>query len=55
MDVNRDFCDLLRALNDTGARYLVVGAHAVAFCAEPRYTKELDVWVEATRANAARV
>lgn len=55
MDVNRDFCDLLRALNDARARYLVVGAHAVAFHAEPRYTKDLDVWVEATRANAARV
>jgi len=53
--VNADFRDLFAALNDAGARYLVVGAHAVAFYAEPRFTKDLDVWVEASAANAPRV
>ncbi len=53
--VNPDFRDLFAALNDAGARYLVVGAHAVAFYAEPRFTKDLDVWVEASPANAPRV
>jgi hypothetical protein len=46
--VNRDFRDLFAALNDTGAKYLVVGAHAVAFYAEPRFTKDLGVGVEAS-------
>ena len=53
--VNRDFSDLFAALNDADARYLLVGAHAVAFHAEPRYTKDLDVWVDATPDNARRV
>ena len=53
--VNRDFRDLFAALNDAGARYLVVGAHAVAFYAEPRFTKDLDVWVDASPANASKV
>jgi hypothetical protein len=53
--VNADFRDLFAALNDAGARYLVVGAHAVAFYAEPRFTKDLDVWVEASPENAPRV
>lgn len=53
--VNPDFRDLFAALNDAGARYLVVGAHAVAFYAEPRFTKDLDVWVEAAPENARRV
>ena len=53
--VNRDFRDLFAALNDAGARYLVVGAHAVAFYAEPRFTKDLDVWVEPTLTNAGKV
>ena len=53
--VNRDFRDLFAALNDAGARYLVVGAHAVAFYAEPRFTKDLDVWVDASAANASKV
>lgn len=53
--VNADFRDLFAALNDAGARYLVVGAHAVAFYAEPRFTKDLDVWVEASPTNAPRL
>ena len=53
--VNRDFSDLFAALNDAEVSYLLVGAHAVAFHAEPRYTKDLDIWVEPTSENAARV
>jgi len=52
--VNRDFRDLFAALNDTGVRYLVVGAHAVAFHAEPRFTKDLDVWSRARRPTPRR-
>lgn len=50
-----DFRDLFRVLNGCRVRYLVVGAHAVVFHSEPRYTKDLDVWVEATTENARRV
>jgi hypothetical protein len=53
--VNPDFRDLFAALNGARANYLVVGAHAVSFYAEPRFTKDLDVWVEASAANAPRV
>ena len=38
MPISSDFVDLLRALNDAEAEYLVVGAYAVAYYAEPRYT-----------------
>lgn len=55
MAINRDFSDLLRSLCDAGVRFLVVGAHAVAYYTEPRYTKDLDIWVEATPSNAERV
>jgi len=55
MDINPDFRDLLRNLSDAGVRYLVVGAHALIYHTEPRYTKDLDIWVEPTAANAARV
>lgn len=53
--VNRDFRDLFAALNEAGASYLLVGAHAVGVYAEPRFTKDLDIWVDATAANAPRV
>ncbi len=55
MAINPDFKDLLAAFNDADVRYLVVGAYAVTFHARPRFTKDLDIWVEATPENAARV
>ncbi|MBI3797179.1 MAG: hypothetical protein HY268_09475 [Deltaproteobacteria bacterium] len=55
MAVNPDFRDLFAALNDAGAKYLLVGGYAVAFHSQPRFTKDLDIWVEASVENAARV
>jgi len=55
MPVNRDFSDLFAALNAAGAEYLVVGGYALAVHAAPRFTKDLDVWVNPTPENAARV
>lgn len=55
MAVNPDFRDLFAALNEAGARYLLVGGYAVAFHAEPRFTKDLDVWTEPGADNAPRV
>ena len=53
--MNRDFKDLLSAFNAQGVEYLVVGAHALAAHGHVRATKDLDVWVRADPANAARV
>jgi hypothetical protein len=53
--VNPDFRDLFAALNAAGARYLLVGGYAVAFHAQPRFTKDLDVWTDLDPANATRV
>jgi hypothetical protein len=53
--MNPDFLDMLSALCDAGAEYLVVGAHAVAVHARPRATGDLDIWVRPTPDNAARV
>ena len=52
---NSDFSDLLRAFVEEEARFLVVGAYVVIHHTEPRYTKDLDVWVDPTRRNAACV
>ena len=55
METNRDFRDLLFELNAADARYLVVGGYAVAFHGRPRFTKDLDLLIEATPDNARRV
>ncbi len=53
--MNSDFKDLLRVFNGHKVRYLVVGGYAVIKYTEPRYTKDLDVWVEASSKNARAV
>jgi hypothetical protein len=51
----RDYEELLESFNAHGVRYLIVGAHAVAFHARPRATKDLDILVEPKPRNAERV
>jgi hypothetical protein len=51
----RDYEEFIAVLNAHGVRYLLVGAHAVAFHARPRATKDLDVLIDPTPANARRV
>jgi hypothetical protein len=53
--VNQDFLDLLRFLILARARFIVVGAHAMAVHGVPRATGDLDVWVDPEPANAGLV
>lgn len=55
MGINRDFRDLFSELNAAEARFLIIGAHAVIFYAVPRYTKDVDLWIEPSLDNARRV
>ena len=55
MFINKDFKELLRFLNQEKAEYLIVGAHAVIFYTEPRYTKDIDIWIRPEGDNANRV
>ena len=48
----REFVELLNALN---VHYVVVGGFAVAHHGHPRYTGDLDLFIERTRENAARL
>ncbi len=52
--INRDFRDLFSALNAAEVRYLVVGAYAVTFHSRPRFTKDLDIWIDRDPSNAER-
>lgn len=51
---SRDYEEFIAGLNDHGVRYLIVGAHAVAFHARPRATKDLDILLDPTPANARK-
>ena len=51
--LNQDFKEFMQSLNDNGVRYLVIGGYAVALHGYPRYTKDIDIWIEMTPENAA--
>src|SRR6202012_3443435 len=50
-----DLKDLLRAFNDHGVRYLVVGGYALGVHAEPRATKDLDLFIRTDKENSEAV
>jgi len=47
--------ELLQRLNDFEVRYLIVGGYAIMKYTEPRFTKDLDVWVDNAADNSVRV
>jgi predicted nucleotidyltransferase len=53
--LNQDFKEFIQSLNDNGVHYLIVGGYAVALHGHPRYTKDIDIWVEMTAENASRI
>jgi hypothetical protein len=55
MRLSYDYEDLFRILNTYKVRYLVVGAYAVAYYTEPRFTKDIDIWAESEVKNAQRL
>ena len=55
MFVNSDFSDLLNLFNDKKVKYLIIGGYAVVQYAEPRYTKDLDIWISTDTTNASSV
>src|ERR671930_2395795 len=53
--MNRDFVEVLSALRDLGAEYLVVGAHALAAHGRPRSTGDNYLWIRPTPTDPRRV
>ncbi len=49
---SRDFKELLNVLEKHEVRYLVIGGYAVMLYSEPRWTKNLDLWIAIDAANA---
>ncbi len=55
MKLSRDFSEFIECLNESNVRYLVIGGYAVAHHGHPRYTKDLDVWLEMSPENSTRI
>lgn len=55
MEVQPDFKELLALFNEHRVSYVIVGGYALAFHGVPRYTGDLDIYVNPDRDNAQRI
>ncbi|HEX5172461.1 MAG TPA: nucleotidyltransferase [Cyclobacteriaceae bacterium] len=55
MIFEQDYIDFLRLLKKNGVTFLVIGGYALAVHERPRFTGDLDIWIEAEEINAQKV
>jgi predicted nucleotidyltransferase len=55
MELFQDFQDFISLLNQFEVEYLVVGGYALAFHGKPRHTGDLDIWINISEINAAKM
>ncbi|MDR9365015.1 MAG: nucleotidyltransferase [Balneolaceae bacterium] len=55
MKINKDFEELFELLNKNEVSYIVVGGYAFAVHVEPRFTKDLDLFVKSELDNAKKI
>lgn len=53
--LSQDFKEFVELLNKKEVDYLIVGGYAVGIHGYPRYTGDLDIWINATRQNARKM
>ncbi|MBD2186710.1 DUF6036 family nucleotidyltransferase [Pseudanabaena mucicola] len=53
--LNQDFKEFIQLLNDNQVNYLVIGGYAVAVHGHPRYTKDIDIWIEISEENSQKI
>ena len=53
--MNSDSIELLQLFAREKIKYLIVGGYAVSFHTEPRYTKDIDIFIATDRQNAQAV
>ena len=51
----RDFREFLRSLDSNRVEYLLIGGYAVGIYGHIRATNDLDIWVNVSPENAARI
>lgn len=55
MRYEKDFADFLKFLNKHKVKYCIIGAFATGFYGYPRYTKDIDILIEASPGNAKKI
>lgn len=55
LSLHQDFKDLLSAFASEQVSYLLIGGYAVSYHDRPRYTKDLDLWIDSSHENLRKV
>ena len=55
MNLSKDFLDFIDLLNQNKVEYMVVGGYAVGLHGYPRYTGDLDIWINKTETNVDKL
>jgi len=55
MRIEKDFKEFFELLNKNNAQYLIVGGFAFSYYAEPRYTKDIDIFVSIEDNNPQKI
>ncbi len=55
MILEKDFEDFVKLLNKYNVAYMVVGGYALALHGKPRHTGDLDIWIDVSEDNAAKL
>jgi len=55
MNLQKDLKEFIELLNSANVKYLIVGGYAVAFHGHPRFTGDIDVFIECSEANARKM
>jgi predicted nucleotidyltransferase len=55
MNLEKDFNDFIELLNKYEVEYMVIGGYALAFHGEPRFTGDMDIWIDVSEDNADKM
>jgi len=55
MKKSEDFKEFIKLLNEHECRYLIVGGYALSFHSKPKFTKDIDFWIDPQPDNAEKI
>lgn len=55
MQINQDWLELIKLFIKNKVQFVVVGGHAVSVYGFPRYTEDLDLFIESSTENACKI
>ena len=55
LELSRDLRELLKCFLSHDVQFLVIGGHAARYHGYSRFTKDLDIWIQRSDANALKI